>query len=234
MPGIHIHFGDELSAPNMTQLKNKVDKTTIDLEYELGDTDLLTGKFVNTLAFQKNLWSTLNQTIELKGNIAAPKVGGGAIDRPGIYALEAEAKGYSYKGKIVFKRKSGDKTTPQIAKNTHPPKVVVKPAGAKLASFDAKLKKDLDDLLKEMKKPANYAYSGTPGNVDKGWATKLGKHHVHPDPGTKSQKAEVDVITNRQGTKWRMYFDLDFSADTKTLTVSLTDLKMEHKSGGRA
>jgi hypothetical protein len=31
-----------------------------------------------------------------------------------------------------------------------------------------------------------------------------------------------------------MYFDVDFNYTTQALTVSLTDLREEHKSGGRS
>lgn len=221
----HIFLGDApLTSKQTEALQKKLDKKVLEFEYQLDETDL-DGEFLDKTAWNAFLWDKVSEAIAFPGTKVKAKKVTSSIGAPGTYPLEVEVNGYSYKGKIAFKQKSGDRTSPKIKKNSHPAHVNVKVAGAKKSDLPGQFHADLDELVKEMKKTASYSYVGGSGS-NKGWSPNFGKHLLHEQPG-KGWKAYID-ISRGTGTTWRLYFDVDFDLSSQTLNVSLTQISEDH------
>jgi len=149
------------------------------------------------------------------------------ITEPGTYTLEVELWDRSTKGKIKIKSPpSSDRTSRKIKKNSHPPHVKVKLAGARAADCPTAHQDELKSLIKLMGKTASYTYVGGSGS-SKGWKPDFTGHYSHEQPG-EGWKAYIDEPSMKTGSKWRLYFTLDFDVETQTLTVELTKISQDH------
>jgi hypothetical protein len=211
-----IYLGDApLSSKQKTALETKFDKKTLVFEYTLSETNL-DGDFSDKTAWNAFLWDKINKEIGFPQPVVKAKKVTSTIDAPGGYPVEIEVNGFGFKGKVSIKQKAGDKTVPNIKKNSHPAHVTVKVNGAKKSDLANAYLDELDELVKEMKKTTSYSYVGGSGS-NKGWSPDFGKHLVHEQPG-KGWKAYID-ISRGTGTMWRLYFEVDFDVKTQTLLV---------------
>lgn len=224
MATVTISLGE--TKPSNAQVKilaDKFDKHTLTFEYENQELDL-DGNFVDPIKWKTGLWELICGEIGLKG-IKAKSVSS-KIEDPTNCAVELDTWDHTYKGNIAFKAKSGDKTERQIKKNSKAPHVAVKSAGAKLADCPKDYQGDLKDLLSKMAKTASYTYVGGSGS-SKGWKPEFAGHSLHEQPG-EGWKAYIEEPSLGTGSKWRLYFEIDFDTKTQTMVVSLTKISEDH------
>ena len=110
------------------------------------------------------------------------------------------------------------------AKLPEPDKVIVKGnLKSKLkGSRKRELEQGYDDLIKEMKKAANYAATKVRGQ----FKPTFNKHNTHVTGSGNEWKAYIEKGTTN--TKWRLYFKMDFNEDKRELTVNLSKVQEDH------
>ena len=221
---IYLHKA-ELSKSKEQALKKAIDGKVI--EFPLRDQDLdLDGKLVKPVIVQGNLFKNLQKKFSNLSSVPKPSKIESNIDEPGTYKLEVETPNEVLKGKLKLTAPSpGDPSKRTIKSGSKPPHVKLVNKGADLKSSPHP--GDLKDLIKQMQKTASYAYSGSAGTCD-GWVPSFNQHNAHTDSGTRGYKAYIDQPTNGTGTKWRLYFHMNFDLAKKTLVVTMTDVKQDH------
>jgi hypothetical protein len=225
MATVEISLGEtKLSVKQAKILAEKFHKHTVTLEYMNEDLDL-DGNFVDPTKWKSGIWDQICREIGLNG-VKKFKLVKNGIEDPTNCAAEISTWDQDYKGNIAFKAKSGDQTERQIKKNSKAPHVSVKPAGAKLGDCPADYQADLKHLLAQMAKTASYTYVGGTGSA-KGWAPHFSEHFSHEQPG-EGWKAYIEEPSLKTGSKWRLYFEMDFNTTTQTMVVSLTKISQDH------
>ncbi|MCZ6837170.1 MAG: hypothetical protein O7G85_15450 [Planctomycetota bacterium] len=227
MAKAQINFNATFSSKQGKLLESKFKGKTI--EFSVDDPDLdLDGKFVDATKWDRFLWDTIqdNQSAIKGGKFPKATSIQSNIEEPGAYNVTIESDDAIYKGKVKIKGpQTPDASKRTIKKNMKPPhvKVVIKTTQLKSCpTMD-----DLKDLLKQMGKTASYYYAGSSG-MGTGWTPKFNKHQAHMDPGTGAWKAYIDEPSMGLGTKWRLYFNLEFTLSNKTLLATITDCKKDH------
>ncbi|HVS70702.1 MAG TPA: hypothetical protein VHQ47_05550 [Phycisphaerae bacterium] len=81
---------------------------------------------------------------------------------------------------------------------------------------------DFDDLIVEMKKPANYAPTSVAGQ----FTPRFNKHEAHVTGGGNEWKAYVEKGT--KNTKWRLYFTTKYHEQDHSLEIKLTKCQQDH------
>jgi hypothetical protein len=193
-------------------------------EFDILNSDLdLNGKFADGTFFQGDLWDRLKEKSGVK-YAPKPKKTVSNIEEPGTYNVELEFWDRDFSCKIKIKTPT-DKSSRVIKKNSHPPHVSVRNKGVNLADCPTKYANDLKELLKIMGKTASYEYVGGSGS-HKGWSCDFGKHLHHEQPG-EGWKVYIDVSAST-GTKWRLYYTMDFDVPSQTLQIGLKKISEDH------
>lgn len=222
-----IYINGELSKKVTEDAESAIDGQ--EFEFETKNSDLtLDGEFDDPTPYQSGLWALIVEQAKPKLNkVPKPTKITSNITEPGTYNLEVELWDRIAKGKIKIKSPPpSDKSGRKIKKNSHPPHVKVKLAGARAADCPTAHQEELKSLIKLMGKTASYTYVGGSGS-SKGWEPDFAGHPSHEQPG-EGWKAYIDKESMGTGTKWRLYFEIDFDYETQTLNVDLTKIQQDH------
>jgi hypothetical protein len=195
-------------------------------EKELGDVYGILGE-LNTAIRAKRMPATLKiadaQLAKLNALVATCKMLQKDAKDPGYFKSRMGAAEQFYTGfneAVDAYEKDLAHVAVEVAPSS-PEKVTINGDQSKFKK-QCGLASDFDDLVTEMKKPANYS----PTSVKGQYTPRFNKHEAHITGGGNEWKAYVEKGT--KNTKWRLYFTTAYKEAEDTLAITLTKCQLDH------